>query len=111
MVALVSEVAPKAEGALCHECPLKDQPCVPTKKARKFPVKGAVVSRSPGEAEVRAGEPMSSQYGSGKIIDHLFKMNVVTRDELIITNTVLCVAPDGLVPPAAIKACSGRLAQ
>lgn len=82
---------------------------MPTKRAKLLPAKGAVVSRSPGEAEVRAGEPMSSQFGSGKILDYLFGMNGVKRDEVLLTNTVLCVAPDGAVPSEAIKACSGRL--
>jgi uracil-DNA glycosylase family 4 len=82
---------------------------VPTKRAKLLPAKGAVVSRSPGDAEVRAGEPMSSQFGSGKILDYLFAMNGVKRDEVLLTNTVLCVAPDGAVPSEAIKACSPRL--
>ncbi len=73
------------------------------------PVRGAIVSRSPGDAEVRAGEPMASQYGSGKIINHLLAQNGVKREQCLVTNTVLCVAPDGKIPPDAIKACSSRL--
>lgn len=99
----------KAPHALCHECPLADAPCVRTKKPTKLPVRGAIVSRSPGKAEVMAGEPMASQYGSGKIIDFLFKMNGVAREQVLLTNVVLCVAPDGKIPPEAIKACAPRL--
>lgn len=82
---------------------------MPTKKPTKYPVRGAIVSRSPGDAELKAGEPMSSEYGSGKIIDHLFKMNGVERAQVLLTNTVLCVAKDGVVPPEAIKCCAPRL--
>jgi len=57
-----------------------------------------------------AGQPFASQYGSGKILDFLFKENGADREEFLLTNVVLCVAPDGKVPPEAIKACSSRLA-
>jgi DNA polymerase-1 len=54
---------------------------------------------------------MSSEFGSGKIIDHLFAMNGVKREQMLLTNTVLCVAPEGNVPPEALKACAPRLAR
>jgi DNA polymerase I len=99
----------KAPGALCDVCPLNSAQCVQSKKPTRLPVRGAIVSRSPGAAEVRAGEPMASQFGSGKIIDHLLNSNGVKRDQVLVTNTVLCVAPDGKVPTDAIKACAPRL--
>lgn len=108
MSATASPVS-KAPGALCHECPLKDAPCVKTKKPTQLPVRGAIVSRSPGKPEVMAGEPFASQYGSGKILDFLFAMNGVKREQVLLTNVVLCVAPDGKIPPEAIKACAPRL--
>lgn len=80
-----------------------------TKKPTILPVKAAIVSRSPGKPEVIAGEPFASQYGSGKILDFLFEMNGVKREQMLLTNTVLCVAPEGKVPPEAIKACAPRL--
>lgn len=99
----------KVPHANCGECPLQSAQCVPTKRPTKHPVRGAIVSRSPGQAEVRAGEPMASQFGSGKIIDFLFRMNGVQREQVLLTNTVLCVAPEGKIPPEAIKACAPRL--
>ena len=99
----------KAPYAKCDECPLNSAQVVKTKFPSKLPVRGAVVSRSPGEAEVQSGEPMSSRFGSGKIIDHLFAMNGVEREQVLLTNTVLCVAPEGKVPPEAIKCCAPRL--
>lgn len=106
---MVVAVAAKAPHALCNECPLADAPCVRTKKPTMHPVRGAVVSRSPGRPEVIAGEPFASQYGSGKIMDYLLGMNGVKREQVLLTNTVLCVAPDGKIPPEAIKACAPRL--
>jgi uracil-DNA glycosylase family 4 len=101
---------PKAPHANCAECPLQNAQMVPTKKATKLPVRGAIVSRSPGRAEVHKGEPMASDQGSGKIVNFLLNTNGVTRDEVLLTNTVLCVAPDGAVPREAIKCCAPRLA-
>ncbi len=82
---------------------------VPTKKPTVAPVRGAIVSRSPGKAEVYAGEPMASKRGSGEIIDYLLNQNGIKRGQVLLTNTVLCVAPDGAVPREAIKACAPRL--
>lgn len=42
-------------------------------------------------------------------MDYLLGMNGVKRDQVLLTNTVLCVAPDGKIPPEAIKACAPRL--
>ena len=105
----VATVARKHPLAECETCPLASAPCVKTKKPTQLPVRGAVVSRSPGKPEVMAGEPFASQYGSGKILDYLFGMNGVKREQVLLTNIVLCVAPDGAIPPEAIKACAPRL--
>jgi uracil-DNA glycosylase family 4 len=82
---------------------------VKTKKPTLHPVRGAIVSRSPGRPEVIAGEPFASQYGSGKILDYLLGMNGVKREQVLLTNVVLCVAPEGKIPPEAIRACAPRL--
>jgi len=67
----------------------------------------AVVSRSPGRHDVRTRKPFSGP--SGKVLDHLLSMNDVRRENVLTTNVVLCYY-DGTPPPAAIKACSARLA-
>jgi uracil-DNA glycosylase family 4 len=104
-------IAPKAPHALCHECPLVSAPCVQTTKPARGPAKAAIVSRGPGQPEVRAGEHFASEQGSKKILNHLLNTNGVQREEVLLTNVVLCVAPDGVVPPEAIKACAPRLEQ
>lgn len=104
-------VTAKAPHALCHECPLASAQCVQTTRPKRGPAKAAIVSRGPGRPEVQAGEHFASRYGSGKILDHLLNTNGVQREEVLLTNVVLCVAPDGVVPPDAIKACAPRLEQ
>jgi DNA polymerase-1 len=100
---------PKAPHARCSECPLRDRPFVPSTRPKRLPAKGAIVSRSPGNPEVRAGEHFASAQGSRKILDHLLNANGVNREEVLLTNVVLCAVPEGKVPPEAIKACAPRL--
>lgn len=94
----------KAPFAKCNECPLQKEPCAPTIGPKDSKV--AVVSRSPGYHESMAGKPFSGP--SGKVLDHLLNMNGVQRDEILLTNVVLCNSPEK-VPKEAIDACSKRL--
>jgi len=104
-MAAVTSVVRKHPDALCEECPLYSRPCAPTQSPQK--PKAAIVSRSPGYHEAIAGKPFSGP--SGKVLDHLLKMNGVSRGEVLVTNTVLCAPDDAVVPPEAIKACAPRL--
>ena len=101
----VASVVRKHPDALCEECPLYSRPCAPTQSPRN--PKAAIVSRSPGYHEAIAGKPFSGP--SGKVLDHLLKMNGVSRDTVLVTNTVLCAPDDAVVPTEAIKACAPRL--
>jgi DNA polymerase-1 len=67
----------------------------------------ALVSRSPGFYEAKAGKPFSGP--SGKVLDYLLAENGVKREQILVTNTVLCSPKEGKVPPQAIKCCSPRL--
>lgn len=96
---------PKAPLAQCDECPLKDRPCAPTDGPDNSPV--VFVSRSPGYHEAVAGRPFSGP--SGKVLDHLLKLNGTDRKKIRTTNVVLCAPKDNDVPLAAIKACLPRL--
>jgi len=100
-------MAAKAPGADCDNCPLQAKPCALTQFPKNGVPKAAIVSRSPGYHEGIAGKPFSGP--SGKVLDHLLKMNGASRDEVVLTNVVLCSPPEGKVPPEAIKACSNRL--
>ena len=55
MTTTATNVRRKHPLAECENCPLAQAPCVPSKKPTGR-AKAAIVSRSPGQAEVRAGE-------------------------------------------------------
>lgn len=105
MTTITQIVQRKHPAALCEECPLYSRPCAPTISPLR--PQAAIVSRSPGYHEGIAGKPFSGP--SGKVLDHLLKMNGVTRNDVLVTNTVLCAPDDAVVPPEAIKACAPRL--
>lgn len=101
----VPAIEPKAPFAECHRCPLAHKPC-----ARSLipdnPV-AAVVARSPGWKEAKTGEPFTGL--SGKVLNHLLLEQGIKREEVLLTNVVLCAPDEGDVPSEAIKACAPRL--
>lgn len=97
----------KHPDALCEECPLFAKPMAKTTAPRNPAT--AFVSRSPGYHEAMAGRPFSGP--SGEVLDFLLKEQGVTRDEILLSNVVLCAPDAGKVPPEAIKACAPRLAK
>lgn len=90
--------------AECETCPLKDAPHAPTTGLDK---KVAFVSRSPGAYDSRIGIPFANPRGSKAVLKHLLALHRLSRDDLLLTNTVLCQSDDP--PKEAIKACSARL--
>jgi len=54
-----------------------------------------------------AGKPFSGP--SGDVLNYLLKENGIQRDDILLTNVVLCAPDAGKVPPEAIKACAPRL--
>jgi uracil-DNA glycosylase family 4 len=103
-----TKVARKHPAALCEECPLYNRAVassqIPTGRA-----KAAIVSRSPGYHDAAAGRPFSGP--SGDVLNYLLAQNGIKREEVLVTNVVLCSPPEGKVPPAAIKACAPRLTE
>lgn len=95
----------KHSAALCEECPLYNRPIAPS-IIPKNPI-AAIVARSPGYTEVRTGIPFSGT--SGDVLNHLLKEQGIKREEVLLTNVVLCSPPEGQVPGEAIKACAPRL--
>lgn len=91
----------------CENCPLRDRPFAPTDGPEDS--KTLIVSRSPSYNDGMGGRPFSGP--SGKVLNHLLKLNGVNRSDIKITNVVLCSPKEGKVPLAAIKACSPRLQQ
>ena len=91
---------PKAE---CENCPLQSERVART--TGPSDAKVAVVSRSPGVHDVRTGKPFSGP--SGEVLNYLLESNGVKRDEVLVTNIVLCYSEDP--PRSAIEACRQRL--
>jgi DNA polymerase-1 len=65
------------------------------------------VARSPGYYEAESGRSFTGP--AADILWYLLKQNGVDKDSIRLTNAVLCAPEEGKVPPAALKACSGRL--
>ena len=97
-------MARKHPDALCEICPLYDKPCAPTQNPEATT---AFVARSPGYYEALEGKPFMGP--SGDVLNHLLKVNGVEREDILLTNVVLCAPDAGKVPPEAIKACAPRL--
>lgn len=91
--------------AECESCPLQAERCAPTAGPKNAKV--ALVSRSPGTYDVREGMPFSNPNGSRKILQFLFEQNNVKREDVLLTNLVLCYSDNP--PQGAINACKARL--
>src|SRR5574337_16836 len=102
---MAGEKIRKHPQALCEECPLYSKPCAPS-LIPTSPV-AAVVARSPGWKEAQTGKPFTGL--SGEVLNHLLKQQGIDREEVLLTNVVLCAPDDGPIPSAAIKACAPRL--
>src|SRR3990172_13626 len=102
MATTIKRKHPLAE---CEVCPLYEKPCAKSLIPAN-PV-AAVVARSPGWEETKTGEPFTGL--SGRVLNHLLEQNGVKREEVLLTNVVLCAPNEGEVPGAAIKACAPRL--
>jgi uracil-DNA glycosylase family 4 len=104
-----SKVGRKHPLAKCESCPLYNQGFAPSQFPTGGKSKYAIVSRSPGFHDTMAGKPFAGP--SGDVLNHLLKQNGVKREEVYISNVVLCSPPEGKVPTAAIEACNPRLTQ
>jgi len=97
---------PKAPFANCEDCPLRDEPHV-LGRGPSHP-KIVVVGEAPGRHEVKSGIPFIGK--SGQLLDKILAHNGIKRDDVYITNTVICRPPDNRTPTAnEIKHCKARL--
>jgi uracil-DNA glycosylase family 4 len=100
-------VEPKAPGAKCFECPLKDERAALSLIPVGVP-RLAVVGEAPGFQETIYGEPFKGP--SGKLLDKVLEYHGFNRSEVLYTNVCLCRPPDNATPPAAAQAaCRERL--
>lgn len=98
---------PKAPGANCSVCPLKDERMAPSLIPEGRP-RLAVVGEAPGFQETIYGEPFKGP--SGKLLDKVLNYVGFDRSEVMYTNVCLCRPPDNATPPATAQAaCRQRL--
>jgi uracil-DNA glycosylase family 4 len=99
---------PKAPLADCENCPLRDQPFVPSSGPNKVSL--AIVGEAPGKEEAEQGIPFIGK--SGQLLDRVLEYHGYKREEVFLTNACLCRPPDNATPSSkAIKACRPRLVQ
>lgn len=89
--------------AECERCPLAKRSFVGSDGPSDAKI--AVVSRSPGYWDVKHGRPFGGP--SGKVLEHLLGLYGVRREDVLVTNVVLCESE--APPKEAIDACHARL--
>jgi uracil-DNA glycosylase family 4 len=101
-------IVAKAPYAKCWECPLRDQPCVPSYKPQGE-ISLIIVGEAPGYHEVQQGKPFVGP--SGKLLDAVLKHIDIDPTTVYRTNAVLCRPPKNDLSryPQAVQACQERL--
>lgn len=97
----------KAPHAVCSKCPFANKAFA--KSTGPSDAKIAVVSRSPGYYEALNGRAFAGP--SGQVLEHLLKMQGVTKDDVRLTNVVLCESegPEEKGWGMAVACCAPRL--
>lgn len=104
--------------AKCEECPLREVGAyVPTKVAawqddiNLLPETTiAVVGEAPGLREANRGEPFIGP--SGQLLNRVLDYHGIDREDVTLTNAVLCRPPDNATPPKlAVACCAPRLVE
>ena len=96
----------KAPKALCHQCPLKDEPFVPPSGDAN--ARCVIVGEGPGRTEVAEGKPFVGQ--SGKLLDAVLKEVGIDPEDTYRTNVVMCRPPGNRAPTEReVNCCLPRL--
>lgn len=74
-------------GAKCSECPLQGVTPIPS-ELNSSPLKLVIVGESPGKTEDNLGRPFIGE--SGMFINGVFKTFGLEREEVLLTNVLLC---------------------
>jgi len=100
----------KEEYSQCERCPelLKSRTQVVFGVGDPEKCKVVIIGEAPGAREDELGEPFVGK--SGQLLNQFLKKINLTREEVYITNTVLCRPPDNRNPKAdELKNCRDRL--
>ena len=103
---------PRAAGADCDRCPLKDTVAVPPDPGRgPGRVKLIVIGEAPGNFEISRGIPFIGP--SGKLLDRRLEENGVSRSDVWSTNAAMCLPYNDIdkVKQRAVACCAPRLAR
>ncbi len=96
----------KVPYANCDVCPLRDRPLVEPQTCKHALF--AVVGEAPGREEVKYGKPFVGK--SGKLLGAVLSEAGFNKDELHVTNAVLCHPQNNDTPDSkAVEACNARL--
>lgn len=91
---------------LCEKCPLNSHPQVPSEGPERAAL--VLIGEAPGRREVAEGRPFVGR--AGQLLDKALAEAGLQREELFITNAVICHPPDNKTPDVkAIKCCHPRL--
>ncbi len=98
----------KHPDAICEKCPFQDQGgFVPTLNPKPHG-KIAVIGEAPGHYEATYGIPFTGP--SGDLLNSVLKHHGIDRNDVMITNSVLCRPHQNEDPPkSALEACAPRL--
>jgi uracil-DNA glycosylase family 4 len=100
---------PEAHGAACGLCPLKGEVVVPPAPAKSGKTRLVIVGEAPGRVEVAHGEPFIGP--SGLLLDRLLKEADFPRDDIHISNSLLCQATNDKELKVGRVCCAPRLAR
>ncbi len=90
----------------CANCPLQNEPFVPS--AGPNVAEYVIVGEAPGAQEAYAGIPFVG--ASGKLLNEVLAHHGIKREDCFVTNTVLCRPKNNENPPAqATRACRDRM--
>jgi uracil-DNA glycosylase family 4 len=100
---IILETDPNAKtfGAMCSTCTLRREPFVPSSGPEQ--TQFGVIGIAPGQEEVRQGEGFVGP--SGKLLNPALEEAGLSREELFVTNAVLCKTPANREPTEHELAC------
>lgn len=99
---------PKAPCALCDTCTLRNEPFVPSEFPESDTAEYGFIGWAPGREEVKQGRPLVGP--SGKLYNGMLEHVSLLREDVYISNAVLCACPRNREPtPEEVMCCAPRL--